>query len=139
MMRTFKTRHQFYLSEDLSAELERLSSRAGASKTAVLSEAFRLLLEKRSGPDVDRQFGQRLEKLSRGQERIDKRIDILAEALGTFIQHQLTLVAHQPPFDEDARSLGLERYRTFVDLVGRRMARTDSPLRLAPREEKNDD
>jgi hypothetical protein len=134
-MRTYKARHQFYLPEDLSGELERLSSRAGTSKTAILTEAFRHWLDRRAGPDIDRQFGQRLDRLSREHGRIHERIDMLAEALGLFIQHQLTLVAHQPPFDETARALGLERYGAFVELVGRRMARQDRPLRLAPREE----
>ena len=134
-MKTFKTRHQFYLPDDLSETLDRLSRKPGSSKTAILTEAFRDWLERRGGPDVDKQFGQRLERLSREHGRIQERIDILAEALGLFIQHQLTIVAHQPPFDAEARALGQERYRAFVELIGRRMAKPDWNLRLAPRSE----
>jgi hypothetical protein len=67
--------------------------------------------------------------MSRGQERLEKKVDLLAEAFGTFVHHQLTMVAHQPPFDEETRQLGLKRYQSFVELVGRRLA-SDSKLRL---------
>jgi hypothetical protein len=89
-MKTFKTRDQFYLPDDLSGNLERRSSRPGTSKTAILTEAYRFWLERRAGPDVDKQFGQRLDRMSRGQEGIHGRLDILAEALGVFVHHQLT-------------------------------------------------
>ncbi len=137
-MKTFKTRHQFYLPDDLSSSLEQHSSRPGTSKTAILTEAFKFWLERRAGPDVDKQFGLRLDHMSRGQERIHDRLDILAEALGVFVHHQLTLVARQPPFDEELRALGKERYRQFVDIVGRRLARRDRPIELAPREPADD-
>jgi hypothetical protein len=39
------------------------------------------------------------------------------------------MIAHQPPFDEEAKQLGLKRYQAFIDLVGRRLA-SDSELRL---------
>lgn len=133
-MKAFKTRHQFYLPEDLSAELERLSAKAGGSKTAILTDAFRVWLDRRAGPDIDKQFGHRLEKLGRGQERLSNRIDILVETLGTFILREMMLTAHQPPFDEETRSKGVERYRAFIDVVGRRLASPDTP-RLTPRDE----
>ena len=47
---------------------------------------------------------------------------MLTETLGLFVQHQLTLVAHQPRFDEETRLLGLKLYDSFVEIVGRRMA-----------------
>lgn len=133
-MKTFKARHQFYLPEDLSAELERLSSKPGSSKTAVLSDALRAWIDRRAGNELDERFGKRLDRMSREHERIQRRLDILAEALGLFIQHQLTLVAHQPPFDPETRQLGHQRYEAFLDLAGRRLARSDGHLRLAPQE-----
>ncbi len=39
------------------------------------------------------------------------------------------MVAHQPPFDEETRQLGLKRYQAFIDLVGRRLA-SESKLKL---------
>lgn len=131
-MKTFKTRHQFYLPDDLSEKLEALSAEPGASKTAILSEAFRAWLERRAGNELDERFGIRLDRFSRAHERLESKLDFVAEALGTFVQHQLTLVAHQPPFEPETSQLGLQRYRAFVEMVGRRLARPDqSPIAIA--------
>jgi len=124
-MKTFKTRHQFYLPDDLSAQLESLAAEPGSSKTAILTEALRGWIERRGASELDERFGVRLDRLSKADERLDRKLDFVAEALGTFVQHQLTLVAHQPPFDTETGQLGLRRYRAFVEMVGRRLARPD--------------
>ena len=83
-------------------------------------------------------FSARLDRASIADERIERKLDFVAEALGTFVQHQLTLVAHQPPFEHETGQLGLTRYRAFIDLVGRRLARPDqSPGTIAMK--TNDD
>jgi predicted transcriptional regulator len=134
-MRTFKTRHQFYLPDDLSEQLERLGAAPGSSKTAILTGALRAWIDRGASHELDERFARRLDRLSREHRRIERRLDVLAEALGLFIQHQLTIVANQPPFDADTARLGLERYRAFVDLAARRLARGDGSLKLVPREE----
>jgi predicted transcriptional regulator len=128
-MKTFKTRHQFYLPDDLSEALDRLCASSGSSKTAVLTEGLKAVLERRAGHELDLRFGARFDRMSRGQERLENKVDLLAEAFGTFVHHQLTMVAHQPPFDEETKQLGLKRYQSFVELVGRRLA-SGSTLRL---------
>jgi predicted transcriptional regulator len=133
-VKTSKTRHQFYLPDDLSEMLERLSTAPGSSKTAVLTDAFRAWIDRRAANEFDDRFALRLDRLSREHQNIQRRLDILAEALGLFIQHQLTLVASQPPFDNETARLGLERYRSFVELTARRLAKADGALSLAPRE-----
>jgi predicted transcriptional regulator len=124
-VKTFKTRHQFYLSDDLSAKLEALAAEPGSSKTAILTDAFRAWLDRRGSTELDDRFGVRLDRLGRADDQIRSKLDFVAEALGTFVQHQLTLVAHQPPFEPETGQLGLQRYRAFVELVGRRLARPD--------------
>ena len=124
-MKTFKTRHQFYLPDDLSERLEALAAEPGSSKTAILTEAFRTWLERRGATELDERFGVRLDRLSKADEHLARKLDFIAEALGTFVQHQLTIVAHQPPFDTETGQLGLHRYRAFVETVGRRLARPD--------------
>jgi predicted DNA-binding protein len=124
-MKTFKTRHQFYLPDDLSEKLEALASEPGSSKSAILTDALRASLERRGATELDERFGVRLDRLSRADERLEHKLDFVAEVLGTFVQHQLTLVAHQPPFEPETRQLGLQRYRAFVEMVGRRLARPD--------------
>jgi len=131
-VKTFKTRHQFYLPDDLSEKLDALAAEPGSSKTAILTDAFRAWLERRGANELDERFGVRLDRLSRADEQLGRKLDFIAEALGTFVQHQLTLVAHQPPFEPETGQLGLQRYRAFVETVGRRLARPDqSPLAVA--------
>jgi predicted transcriptional regulator len=124
-MKTFKTRHQFYLPDDLSEKLEALAAEPGSSKTAILTDAFRAWLERRGATELDDTFGMRLDRLSRADEQLARKLDFVAEALGTFVQHQLTLVAHQPPFEPETGQLGLQRYRAFIETVGRRLAKPD--------------
>lgn len=124
-MKTFKTRHQFYLPDDLSEKLERLASDPSSSKTAILTDAFRAWLDRRGATELDERFGIRLDRLSRADEQLARKVDFVAEALGAFVQHQLTLSAHQPPFEPETGQLGLQRYRAFVETVGRRLARPD--------------
>ena len=124
-MKTFKARHQFYLPDDLSEKLEALAGEPGSSKTAILTDALRAWLERRGATELDERFGVRLDRLSRADEQLARKLDFVAEALGTFVQHQLTLSAHQPPFEPETGQLGLQRYRAFVETVGRRLARPD--------------
>lgn len=88
----------------------------------MVAEAFRAWLDRRAGHALDDRFAVRIDRLGRGQERLEERLAYVAEALGTFIQHQLTLVAHQPCFTPEAARLGQQRYGAFVDAVGRRLA-----------------
>ncbi len=126
-MKTFKTRHQFYLPDALSEKLDALTASPGTSKTAILTDALNAWLERKAGNELDQRFGPRLDRLSRTDERLERKIDALTEVLGVFVQHQLTLVAHQPPFDPDTAQLGLTRYRRLMELVERRLARTNPP------------
>jgi predicted DNA-binding protein len=130
-VKTFKTRHQFYLPDDLSEKLEALAAEPGSSKTAILTDAFRAWLERRGATELDERFGVRLDRLSKSDEQLGRKLDFVAEALGTFVQHQLTLVAHHPPFDNETGQLGLQRYRAFVETVGRRLARPDQSAIVA--------
>lgn len=129
-VKTFKTRHQFYLPDALSEQLEALSAKPGASKTSILTEALATLIERRAGHELDERFGLRLDRLSRGQERVERKVDIIGEALGLFVQFQLTQAAHQPLPDRETGLLGLERYRRFIDQVGRRLAGKQSEASL---------
>ena len=136
-MRTFKTRHQFYLPDDLSEALDRLCTSCGSSKTAVLTEGLKTVLERRAGHELDQRFGVRLDRMSRGHERLEGKVDLLAEAFGVFVHHQLTMVAHQPPFDEETRQLGLKRYQAFIELVGRRLTSSSELRLLKPVDSRN--
>lgn len=129
-MKTLKTRHQFFLPDDLSKALDDLTLKPGASKSAVLTDALRAWLDRKAGNELDERFGPRLDRQQRTAQRMEVTLNIVAEVLDLFVQHQLTIVAHQPPFDEETGQLGIKRYRMFLDQVGRRLAAAQGQPRL---------
>lgn len=125
-MKTCKTRHQFYLPDALSEKLDTLTSKPGTSKTQILTDALNAWLERKGTQEIDQRFGPRLDRQNRTAERLERKVDMLTEMLGLFIRHQLTLVAHQPPFDVETSRLGKARYDAFIRLVEQRLGRADS-------------
>src|SRR3546814_17986604 len=101
-----KTRHQFYLPDDLSEKLEQLTSSPGASKTAVLTEALKAWLDRRATHELDDSFGHRLDRFSRDHERIPLLLDCIAEALGVVFHPQPTPLRHPPTLTQEPRLLG---------------------------------
>ena len=137
-MRHHKKEHRVCLPDDLSEKLDALAAEPGTTKTAIVTDACRAWLERRGANELDEMFGARLDRLSRADEQLGRKLNFIAEALGTFVQHQLTLVAHQPSFERDTAQLGLKRYRAFVDTVARRLARPDqSPIAAAIADEES--
>src|SRR3546814_20577518 len=130
-MKTLKTRHQFYLPDDLSETLAALAAKPGASKTAILTDALRAWLERKAGHELDERFGPRLDRQQRIAQRSEATLNAMAEMLDLFVAHQLTLVAHQPPFDEETAWLGLQRSRRFMDRRAPQLASQRGTLRLA--------
>src|SRR3546814_13593437 len=118
-MKTFKTRHQFYLPDDLSAKLDALTASPGTSKTQILTDALNAWLERKGATELDQRFGPRVDRQTRTTERLERKVDALTEMLGLFIRHQLTLVADQPPFDSDTARPGRTRHASFMRLVAR--------------------
>lgn len=125
-MTTRKQRHHVYLPDDLSAALDALADDPRTSKSAIVADALRSWFEARAGHAFDERFAVRIDRIGRGQERLEEGLAYVAEALGTFVQHQLTLLAHHPEFTPEAVHLGQQRFRAFVDAVGRRVARRAS-------------
>src|SRR3546814_14115338 len=99
-MKTLKTRHQFYLPDDLSETLAALAAKPGASKTAILTDVLRAWLERKAGHELDERFGPRLNRQQRIALRSEATLIAMDEAHDLFVGNQLTLVAHPPPFDE---------------------------------------
>ena len=129
-MNTRKIRHQFYLPDNLSEKLEALAAKPGASKTTILTDALRAWFERKGANELDERFALRLDREQRLLQRVEATLNITAEVLDLFVRHQMTIVAHQPPFDQETGQLGLKRYRAFMDQVGRRLAANQGKPRL---------
>jgi predicted transcriptional regulator len=117
-----KPRHHLYLDEELSAQLERLGAKPGTSKSAIISDALRNYLNRRATREVDDLLKHRLDRISAQLSRIERNGHVLLETLSLFVRYQLTATAPLPDTDKAAQAVGRERFRRFVDQVGRQLA-----------------
>lgn len=117
-----KIRHQLFLDTDLSARLEALAAKPGASKSAILADAVTAWLNRRGAQELDDRFGLRLHRISGQLDRIERDCQVLLESLALFVRYQLTVTAPLPEPDKAARAVGQDRFQKFIDQVGRQMA-----------------
>jgi len=117
-----KPRHHLYLDTELTVQLELLGSKPGASKSAIVSDALRAWLNRRASREVDDLLKNRLDRMSTQLNRLERDCHILLETLSLFVRYQLTVTAPLPDADEAAHAVGRERFRRFVDQVGRQLA-----------------
>jgi predicted transcriptional regulator len=117
-----KCRHQLYLAENISAKLEVLAAKPGASKSAILSDAINAWLTRRGTQELDDRFGLRLDRISAQLGRIERDQQIMMESLALFVRYYLTTNAPLPEPDQAARAVGRDRFQAFIDQVGRQIA-----------------
>lgn len=117
-----KPRHHLYLDDDLTRQLERLGSKPGTSKSAIVADALRDYLNRRATRDVDDLLKTRLDRISNQLGRVERDSLVLLETLSLFVRYQLTVTAPLPEADKAAQAVGRERFRRFVDQVGRQLA-----------------
>lgn len=122
MTAKIKCRHQLYLAEDISAKLEVLAAKPGASKSAILADAVKAWLVRRGTQELDDRFAHRLERISLQLGRIERDQQIVLESLALFVRYYLTTNAPLPEPDQAARAVGRDRFQSFIDQVGRQIA-----------------
>jgi hypothetical protein len=122
MKRPAKCRHQLYLDADVSERLEILAAKPGASKSAILADAVQAWLTRRGTHELDDRFGLRLERISKELGRIERDQQVIMESLALFIRYFLTINAPLPESDQAARAVGRDRFKAFIDQVGRNLA-----------------
>lgn len=126
-----KPRHHLYLDDELTAQLDMLGSKPGTSKSAIIADALRAYLNRRATREVDDLLKHRLDRMSNQLGRIERDTHILLETLSLFVRYQLTVTAPLPEADKAAQAVGRERFRRFVDQVGRQLA-TGRSIGVAP-------
>jgi len=117
-----KPRHHLYLDEELTARLDMLGSKPGTSKSAIIADALRDYLNRHATREVDDLLKSRLDRISTQLGRIERDGQVLLETLSLFVRYQLTVTAPLPEADKAAQAVGRERFRRFVDQVGRQLA-----------------
>jgi len=127
-----KPRHHLYFDEALTAELEALASRPGASKSAIVADALRIYLKRRGSREIDDLLGLRLDRIATETAKARRDLDVLLESFALFVRWQLTVQAPLPEADTAARAVGRARFEAFVNQVGTQIGegrRTFDPAR----------
>lgn len=131
IVREKRVGHSFQLPEGLAKRMDALSQEPGCSKTQIVIDALSDFLDRGARPEIDERYAIRLDRMSGQLARLERRIMFVSEALGLFIQHQLTASAHEPAFEASTAHLGRRRYEAFLRLVWKRMSKPAKESQIA--------
>jgi hypothetical protein len=125
-----KARLSVYLDPDTMAQLTELADRKEQPKSLIAEAAILSFL---TPDDSDRREAivtRRLDLLTRQGERLERDLSIVAETLGLFVRFWLTIT---PPLPQSAQAAaqasGRERFESFLEALGRRLAKGRGLLR----------
>jgi hypothetical protein len=125
-----KARLSVYLDPQMMAQLTALAGQKQQSKSLIAEAAITSFL---TPDDADRReaaMTRRLDLLTRQGERLERDLTIAVETLALFIRFWLTVM---PPLPDSAQpaaqAKGRERFESFLDTLGRRLAKGQSLLR----------
>lgn len=116
------TRFNLALPEDLAKALHAVAAGQNVTLTQICVDALADFFARGAMPVLDERYAHRLDRMSQAHARLENRLTFMVEMLGTFIQHQLTLSAHLPPFEAETARLGRARYEGLLEIVARRVA-----------------
>jgi hypothetical protein len=131
-----KTRHQLFLSYDLSRRVEAMAKSQKRSRSDLLAEILTNYLTRRAAGGGDDRVFTKLNEIDRQLNKIESETVVISHSLSRFIRHQLIYAAALPPPGKDAEALGEKRYQAFLDSVARLMARPDTQDDELPAETK---
>ena len=125
-----KARLSVYLDQETMTQLSQLAGQKRQPKSLIAEAAITSFI---TPDDADRReaaVARRLDRLSRQGERLERDLWIAAETLALFIRFWLTVT---PPLPESAQAAaqtkGRERFESFLETLGRRLAKGQSVLR----------
>jgi Ribbon-helix-helix protein, copG family len=125
-----KTRLNIYLSPGQHEEIAALAAKRRVSKSSVIEAAIASLLSPDSADMREAAFVRRLDRHTRQIERVERDLAIAIETIALFVRFWLAVT---PPLPERAQAAakakGAERYRDFVETLGRRLQRGNSLVR----------
>ena len=118
-----KRRISVYLESSLLDQLEKVAARQKLTKSLVIESAVASFLSPDSADRLEAAFARRLDRLSRQSERLEHNLAIAAETLALFVRFWLTTTPPSPASaDAAVQAKGRERYRAFLQAIGRRLA-----------------
>lgn len=147
---TTRTRMNVYFDPALLKQVEALALRRSVSKSAIVEAAVASFLSGDTTERLEAAMSRRLDKLGRQIDGMDEDLAVLGEAISLFVHFWLTTT---PPLPESgkaaARAKGNERYKGFMQTLGRRLATGDRflkelsrdvrPVEVGPEEQSGSD
>ena len=127
-MKTFETRHQLFLPEQLSKRMEMLAKASSRARSEILVEALEAWFERRSAPNADEAILARLTRIDRGFAKLNHSVELLWEGVSQLMKHQLVTAASLPPVTVADRALGAKLHQSFLTEVAKRLAEVDEKL-----------
>lgn len=132
---TTRIRMNVYFDPALLKQVEALALRRNVSKSAIVEAAVASFLSGDTTERLEAAMSRRMDKLGRQIDGIDEDLAVLGEAISLFVHFWLTTT---PPLPESgkaaARAKGNERYKGFMQTLGRRLATGDRFLKEVSRD-----
>ena len=121
MTKTYKTRHQLFLPQDMSRRLAHLAQSSGRARSEILVEALDAWFTRRVAPKTDEALGARLARIERNLDWLRRNEGLVWEIMARIARYQLISSAQVPP-SEDAVAAGSKSFATLIDEVADRLA-----------------
>jgi len=132
---TTRTRMNVYFDPALLEKVEALALRRNVSKSAIVEAAVASFLSGDTTERLEAAMSRRMDKLGRQMDTLDEDLAVLGEAVSLFVHFWLTTT---PPVPDSAkataRAKGNERYKGFMQTLGRRLASGDRFLKELSRD-----
>ena len=125
-MKTQKVRHQFFLTKELSARLDRIANGTGRARSELLVEALEAWLNRRNPAAAEEALGARLTRFERHMEGVRRQQGLQWEVLARMLRHQLLVAAGLPPADAALQARALRTFEAFIDELADRLAGKDA-------------
>jgi predicted transcriptional regulator len=118
-----RTKHTFRLPPDLAGRLADYAARKNVPQALVVEAALASHLSPDGADRLEAALARRLDRMTRQIERLERHLTISNEALAVFVRFWLVST---PPLPDTAlpaaQAKGRERYKGFVEALGRRLA-----------------
>lgn len=121
-MKTFKTRHQLFLSEELSRRLAQRAKVTGRTRSDILVEALEAWFNRRSDGGDFRDLAGRLTGIERRTEILLLRNGLFWEALARLLRSHMIMLAGLPQPDEVTLTKVARNFERFIDEMATRLA-----------------
>ena len=125
-----KLRFNCYFDPKLADRLGELAVRQGVHRSQLVEAAVASFLSPDALDRREAAYVRRLDRISRQLEKLDRDITIAIEAQALFVRFWLSVTAPVPASQQAAsKAQGTQRYRGYIETLGRRLQRGDSLVR----------